>query len=466
MFSRIHKGEEGVAIITALLTSTIVVILGTTVVQLAIHNSEGSAYDRRNVQSIAAAESGIDYYFSWLTATGGQQPPCSVTRPMVGSPGSFTVTPVFYDELDVPMQCPPPSDPAAVLLNSVGSSSGSSTRTMQAYAKLTTSTGGSFDNAGAVFGEDDVLFNSNATLGGNNFADADIYTNGDVYMDSNAIIYGKLYAQGTLTMKSNVEVKKDVWTKGSISMDSNSIIRGSATASGPPTASITLQSDAHIYGGAKASGSITGGTVDVYRSPNQSGLQVPPSRTYPAFTFVAANWTAAGYTNQQTFTGASACSSAESYIKNSWTSGPLLVRIAASGSTCQLTLDDDLYNIWGNLAIISDGQVNFDSNALFSLAAGTSADVFLMAGLSGTDPCDISMDSNSRIGPGLVTLLYVPSSCTVEFNSNASITEGQVIGGSVNFNGNAQFAYERLTVPGTGAGGFKQDVVYKREIID
>src|SRR5688572_9574363 len=102
MFKRIHESEEGFAIITAVRTSAIVGLLGNTAVQLAIHNTAGSAYDGRNVQSIAAAESGIDYYFSFLTATGGQQPPCSVTKPMVGSPGRFTVTPIFYDPVGVP----------------------------------------------------------------------------------------------------------------------------------------------------------------------------------------------------------------------------------------------------------------------------------------------------------------------------------------------------------------------------
>ena len=471
---RLHTNEEGVAIITAVLASSIIVLLGTTVVQLAVHNSEGSAADRRRVQSIAAAEAGLDYYMSWLTATGGQQPPCSVYRTMQGSPGSFTVTPTFYDATGAPINCPPPVDPAAVLLRSTGSSgtqatdSASFERTMEAYAKLTISTGGVFDNAGAIFAENGVNFTSNATIGGSNFSDADVFTNGNVALASNSTLYGRIFAQGSLTMASNAEVKKDVWTNGSITMSSGATIRGSATSSG---SSMSLANNAHIYNGAKAAGAITGGTVDVYRSPNQTGLEAPPARTYPTFSFVPANWTAAGFTNQQTFSGPTACDLAESYIKNSWTSGSLLVRVTASGSTCipegasGLTFENGTYPVYGNLAIISDGPVTLRTGARFTPTAGTTANVFLMAGLSGTAPCNITMNTNSGFGPGLSTLVFTPSTCSADLVSNSALTEGQILSGTVNFHHTAQYSYKRLTVPGTGAGGFKQDLFYKREII-
>jgi hypothetical protein len=62
-------------------------------------------------------------------------------------------------------------------------------------------------------------------------------------------------------------------------------------------------------------------------------------------------------------------------------------------------------------------------------------------------------------------MIYTPAGCTANLYSNTAITEGQVLAGTVSFHHTAQFSYKRLTVPGTGAGGFKQDVFYKREII-
>ena len=467
MLFRIHKQEEGVAIITAVLTSAIVVLLGTTVVQLAVHNSEGSAYDRRHVQSIGAAEAGIDFYFSALAETGGLAPECSISGTMQSSPGSFTVTPIFYDSAGVPLPCPPPIDPSAVLLHSEGiSGPAASARTMEAYAELTVATGGTFDNEGAIIANSAVSFTSNATIGGNNFSDADVYTNGNITLASNSTLYGKIFAQGSVTMSSGSEVKKDVWTKGGITMSAGATIRGNATAGEPAPAAasnISMANNSRIYGNATASGTVTGGNVDGTRAQNVTTQVAPPTRPYPTFAYVPANWTAAGFTSPGDFTS---CSAAETYIRSTWTSGDLLVRITVPGSTCTLTFTNNNYTVKGNLAIISDGPVTMNTNARFAPTAGQTYNVFLVAGLSGTAPCNITMNTNSGFGPGLPTLLYTPQACTTNLHSNTAITQGQILSGSINFHHTAQFQYSRLTVPGTGTGGFKQDVVYKREVVD
>ena len=469
MRTRLHRDEEGVAIITAVLTSAIVVLLGTTVVQLALHNSEGSAYDRRRVQAIGAAEAGLDYYMSHLTATGGQVLPCAVNKPMVGSPGRFEVSPTFYTATGP--GCPPDGTPTAVLIRSTGYAGPAGSeldRTMEAYARLTISTGGTFDNAGAIVAQNNVNFTSNATIGGSNFSDADVYTNGNVTLASNSTLYGRILAQGGVTMGSNAEVKKDVWAKGAISLSSGATIRGAATAGDMPPASpvnITLANNARIYGTATASGSITGGLPGGTRKANQLTVAPPPARPYPTFTYTQSDWTnqQAGYA-PQIFTGPgpAACSSAESFIKNTWTGGSLLVRVA---STCLLTFTNHPYTVRGNLAIISDGPITFNTGARFSTVAGATANVFLIAGLSGVAPCNLTMRTNSGFGPGTSTLIYTPATCTADISSNTAIAEGQILAGTINFHHTAQYSYKRLTVPGTGAGGFKQDVMYKREII-
>lgn len=483
--------EEGFAIITAVMTSVVVVLLGTTVVQLAVHNSESSSYDRRHVQSIGAAESGLDYYMSFLTATGGQTPPCMVNKPMEGSPGRFTVTPTFYDSTGAVISdftCANPNlqtTPSAVLLHSVGCSKtipavdpvsatpgvyecepitdrSEMSRTMEAYAKLSVATGGTFDNAGAIVAQNSVNFTSNATIGGNNYSDADVYSNGTVTLASGSTLYGKVYVQGAFTMASNSEVKKDVSANGGITMSSKAIIRGSATSS---NSSITLANNATIYGTAKAKLSITGGTVVGGRSANQNPApEAVPARTYPAFTYTPSDWTTAGFTNPGDF---ATCSAAETYIRSTWTTGNLLVRITAPGSSCTLTFaTNTTYSMKGNLAVISQGPVTFSTNSRFVPPASGTANVFLFAGLSGTAPCNITMNSNAGFNPGITTLMYVPSTCTIDMLSNTALSQGQIMAGTVNFKHTAQYSYSRLTVPGTGAGGFKQDLTYKREIID
>ena len=475
MFRRVHNEESGVALVTAAIVSMVIFLLCTVVIQLSIHNTERSADDRRRVQAVDAAEAGLDYYFSYLSETAGQAVQCSITKPMQGSPGSFTVQAFFYDSNKNPLpngpqypQCPPGPGvtPGYVMLYSQGKSgTAAPVRKMQAFAKLTVSKQASFDNAGVIFAQNSVNFTSNARLGGSQYSDADIYSNGSYTLSANSTIYGKVYAQGTVTLGSNAEVKKDIWTGGNITLQSASAVRGSVTAAGTAH-TITMANNAKVYGDAKATSSITGGTVYGTRSPNQAGLPAPPTRTFPVFTYTQSDWSDAGYTIAPTFSGATACNDAVNYIRNTWTSGSLLVRIAAPGSTCTTTFGTNTTtNVYGNLAIISDGPVSLSTNARLVPSPSTGIyNMFLFAGLSGTAPCNITANANSGFNPGLVTLLYVPATCTMDLLSNSAIAQGQYIGGTINFKHTVALSYQPLTVPGKGIGGFKQDILYRREI--
>jgi hypothetical protein len=471
MLSKLRRQEEGSALIFSMLAATVVVILSSLVVGLSVHNTQMSSFERRRVQSIAAAEAGVDYYLSLLTKTGGVNPPCDLTKPMREGPASFTVVATYYDAGQVALSCPlggtlaAGSNPASVLLNSKGETSGPTTltRTMQAYANITGEIGTTFDNDGAVIAQNSINFTANATVGGDNYSDANLYSNGSVTVASGSTIYGKIFAQGSFTIGQSSQVKKDVHTAGAITMANKSKIYGSAISSG---SSITLSGTARIYNGAKAALDITGGTVDVYRNPFQVGLPAPPARSYPAFTYVEADWVAGGY-SVQNFSGAGACSAAESYIRTTWASGNLLVRITEPGTVCTLTFASGTINVKGNLGIVSDGPVTLSTGARFTPSPSSSTfDVFVFTGLSGSAPCDFTANTNSGFGPGLSVLIYTPQTCTATMANNTALTQGQIIAGVVNFKHTAHFTYKRLSVPGTGTGGFQEDIVYKREIVD
>ena len=431
MFVRIAKEERGIALVTAVLVSMVVLILGTAVIQLSIHNTERSGEDRRRVQAIGAAEAGIDYYFSYLTETGGQAIPCRITRNMLGSAGSFTVTAFFEDKNGVPISCPlngtldQSVTPAVVTLYSDGKSAAAAPiRRMQARANLTVSKGGTFDNSGVIFAQNNVTFTSNARLGGSQFSDADIYSNGNFTLAANSTIFGKVSAQGTVSLGSNSEVKKDVWAKGNITFTTRaSVGRGSTAGTGVSVTSsqgsITLGNASRIYGDARAKGTITGGTVDGSRSAGQNGLPDPPTRSYPAFTYNQTEWSNAGYAIAPTFSGATACTDAVNYIKNTWTNGDLVVRIAAPCTTTFAI--NTKYNVYGNFAIIADGPITLSTNTRFvrNPSTGDPFNVFVFGGLSGVPPCNFTANANSGFNAGLVTLLYVPGTCTVDLLSNS-----------------------------------------------
>jgi hypothetical protein len=158
----------------------------------------------------------------------------------------------------------------------------------------------------------------------------------------------------------------------------------------------------------------------------------------------------------QTF---SDCTSAKAFIEGI-AEGDWAVRITAA---CDLSwTSNNVVNVRGNLAIVSDGSLTMDSNASFQ-NVGSEHTLHLIFGLGGVDPCGITFRSNSHIGSGITSLLYTP--CTLELSSNSFVAEGQMFGGFVDFNSNAQLTYRPVDVPGTGSGLFDEDIVYIREVV-
>ena len=452
------RGESGIAMMTALMVSFVVLLLGTTTIALSMHSAESSAYDRKRVQAIAAAEAGLDYYFSHLSATGGMAPECSLSKSLPGGPASFQATAVFYDAAGGLLLCPlaPGITPAAVSIRSTGrAGTGEPARTMQAYARLTLTTGNTFDNGGAIFADSSLNLTANAQIGGSQYSDADVYSNGNVVLSANSIIYGRVLAQGEITVGSNSEARRDLWAKLEVRLRAGARARANVTSS---TSNISMSGDARIYGDAKAAGSISGGTVSGASSPNTAGIPNPPLRSFPVFTYVSANWVASGYT-ERTYTD---CGTALADITNWWgtTSGSYVVRVTGG---CNMTFSTNV-TIRGNIAVVTDGSITLSNSARFTPSGGP-WNMFFFAGLSQQNGCQFKSDPHSGADHGLPTLIYVPATCTVTMHSNSAISEGQILGGVIDFKHTVSFRYSPLQVPGTGVGGFKQDILFRREIV-
>src|SRR5437773_5267205 len=78
MWTRFRHDERGIAMVTALLVTMIVLALGLVAVALSEHDTTASAQDRKRVQAIDAAEAGLDTFFSQLTTTSNELMPCPV----------------------------------------------------------------------------------------------------------------------------------------------------------------------------------------------------------------------------------------------------------------------------------------------------------------------------------------------------------------------------------------------------
>src|SRR5262245_29258472 len=177
---RLHREEDGVAMVIAVMVVFIVVLLSIVIFDLSIHNTQQAAYDRKRVTSVAAAESGIDRAWNLVQFTAPEDLPCTESATLGTAPGpaGFDITYTWYDDAGDPMPCsgtgrPSQEDlPASVLVTSVGETIDTVPRTMQAYMTLAPTFGG-FD--AAIIAVTNTNFNNNFTVTGGSSNDGDVY---------------------------------------------------------------------------------------------------------------------------------------------------------------------------------------------------------------------------------------------------------------------------------------------------
>ncbi|HEX6261606.1 MAG TPA: hypothetical protein VF097_02030 [Actinomycetota bacterium] len=458
LFMRRANDERGVALLTAVMISAIVFIMGVTAVQIAVHNSDASARNRRRVESIGSAEAGLDYYFSHLTDVSPTEIECSVTRQLTGSPtASFTVSAEFFDVAGDPIPCPITDDdiiPDSALITSEGTTSSTDpTRTMQSFVYLVPKPPRAFGDS-AIFSDADPLFNSNVTVFGAGAINADIYTNGDVILQSNVIAEGSVYAQGSAIIEGNADIKKNVWANDFVELRNQAVVRRNVTSSSSYV-SVDSNQSAHIYGDAQAGTTITASAnaIDGLRIQNVPS-DPPPQREFPDFVFEAQDWLDEGYL----ITPFADCTLARNFLQ-ALPAGKHVIHITSS---CDLRWpSNSTWRVPDDLAVISNGSLTMQSNSRI-LSSGGPHTLFLIFGLGRTNPCDITFGSNSDVGDGLTTTFYTP--CSINMNSNSFTANGQMFGGVVNFNSNATLTFELVPIPGFAPDGFDQDITFIREV--
>jgi len=449
-------GEQGVALITALLVSFVVLIMSVTIVNLTVHNQRQSGSARQRVQSIAAAEAGIDYYLSYLQHFSESLPLCSISRTLpTVNPATFTATPTFYDAAGTTLSCPLPASahPAAVLIRSVGRTGADVTRrTMEAYATLSALPGPTFDNVGAMFAEHEIHSHATGTIGGNQYNDADVYSNGKIRIHATMIFNGSVYGQDEIELKKGTQVRRHAWAYKKLELKDYSRVAGNAVSSIEK-----IEGGGSVGGNARAGKSIqaqVSGTV----TPD-SPSAAPTLRTYPTFTYDSAAWSSAGYTIRN-YTD---CNAAEADIASWWgaSSGSNLVRVTGG---CKLE-NFASSAIKGNLAIVTDDDLKFKKNVRWT-ASGGPWNVHIFACLNEDGGCEVKFEENSGIGANLPTMIYTTPDHDHKVHSDSSfIVSGQVFAGKLDLKKYLNFSYVRLPVPGVGIGGYLENVEYKREVV-
>jgi len=460
--------ERGIAVIVALLISMVVVTLGITSVTLAVHNSEASNNDRRRVQAIAAAEAGVNWYFSHLQSMPLAEWECTKDDPDLPTTPPTQFSAGLYDGSGAtmppaPLVCPLTELPARVLIQSKGSSTVNPvpTRTMQALVELSVLGTAAFQGV-SIYSETSMSWPSNVKILGRTGNDASLYSNGNITLRGNDVVGGNVEARGTVTLEQSVQVRGNVvagaTTAPAISMRSSSTVLGSATAT---ASSITVQqSKAAIWGDATAGTTITAGgsAIKGQRTENQPDPDYE-WRDFPAFDYVESGWVAAGYQVDE-FTD---CGLARDFITQGGLiiDGKNLIRITGD---CDLNFDGNAPALRGDLAIVSDGSLTVGNNTPWTSGDGLLHSLHLVFGYDNDGaPCNMKFGNNSTIDPGVLTFMHTP--CTVDMGSSALILEGQIIAGGVILKPGTQLTYRPMTIPGMGGGVPAEDIVYIREII-
>jgi cytoskeletal protein CcmA (bactofilin family) len=463
--SRIHGEDAGFAMVFALMVVFVVVLLSIAVLDLSIHNSEQSAYDRKRVTSVSAAEGGLDAAWTKIQTLGPQSLPCGSpdTGSLASAPGpaGYSVEYTWYDAAGAPLACPlsQTNVPASVLVTSTGTTNTDVPRKVQAYMTLTPTYGGFGE---AVLAVTNTTFNNNFTISGNIGNDGDVYvTNGNLTITNSPNVYGNIYVpNGSVTMSNNSHVFGNLWANGSITMNNPASVTGNVTSS-----ISSIGGTGAIGGDARAGTTISGVTVGGSSTPN-SPQGPPPTVPFPLLCQVAIAgvcnalpWT--GYT-LHTYTGATACSSARTFLTGAIPAGDHLVWI---NQVCNLSIaNNDAITFTGNLAIVTQGGISMANRNNWNGVDGKS--LFFIVnyrqGLScASGSYNVSTGNNSSFN-NADTFFYSP--CTVTLN-NLNDFSGQVLGNSVVINNHFTMDYVPVLVPGAGSiVGFNQSVVYVREV--
>jgi hypothetical protein len=432
--------ERGVAMITALLVSVIVVSLSAVAIELAVHNVGTSAYDRKRVQAVSAAEAGIDATMEQLQTAQAQSDgtinlPCSYVP---GSALAFQSTPVslqmfpgaqyqvavgFVDKNGTGLACSAVQSgaqtPTSAYITSTGvatatSSSIAVSRTLYTQVTLVPNTG--FTQA--LFSNGQFSSQNQFTITGYNSNNGNIYTNGDFVCNNNSTVYGSVYAQGGATVGSSCTMAQDLWTVNSIAFSNSAEVKGNLTSA---TGGFTMLNSSKVDGNVKVAGTCTnGGTACAAPSgyiggtlATGSASPAPPKYQFPALDWGTGSPTdfMPGYQSQgYTFYNASSSPSLTCA-----TGGATI----ATGFTPPASSPGAVADLSPTLCPISYGNnsvINVNTNTTIVLNGSfTTVNKVTIQGTAGACPQNASLPVNPIVNGNCILAIVVPSSAVPGF---------------------------------------------------
>ncbi len=481
---KLLNDDRGLAMVTAVLALMVVTSLATAGFSLATHDLNSSAGDRRRTQAIHAAEAGLDRFLQYLSL-----PTTSVTAPACGAnvvpndttltPASFSVTATYYTTTTAGSQMTCTGGvlssgitPGAVLIHSVGTAAGV-TRTMDGWYAIASTPGQKQIFGGAIYAFGDVTIQGQGVINGpsTNPNGGDIYSAGNVALGGSGngdTINGKVWAAGTLTLKGGTEVKLDAISKGDLTTSGGATVDGNVRSS---MGALSLGNNTAVFGnglyctGSAPSSSAVKGTIT---KTTPCDPTVPNIDTWGQHAFVFDPVAAAnnGYT-VKTYTGLTACASAQAFIPTIPSGAKYVIRIQKdpiTGLSCQLSYTSTV-TVNGDLEIVSDGTLSLGSQALITSPVERKLILAFDYSTAGP-PCanqSITLGGQASISTNLDTLMYTP--CQVSFNAGSNTLKGQIVSAGVSLGGHAQINTYPILVETQSGFGFAETMLYRREVI-
>jgi hypothetical protein len=471
------RQENGIAMITVMLTSMVVVGLSLSAVQLSQHGLSSTATDRKRIQAADAAEAGLDVTLAALQANPYPTLPCTVSGTLSDTPttASYSVAITYYATFPptgAPLTCSSglSSQPAAAEIVSTGNTQAvvAGKRQMDSLVKLSPVVGSSSGFNRAIFSEQGPLLNNSLTINGHSGQDGDIYSNGNIICNNSATVHGSIFTQGTLLLNNSCHVTVDAYAKGNLTTNNASNIGHDAISS---QGNISLGNTSTVAHDATAKGTNTGGTVTGQRRSNQTGIPDPPTATMPTLNWNAAAWTSAGYTVVDEGTN---CTQAHNDIATMSTA--TVNKVYRITGSCKMTWgNNETITLARDLAVVADGGFLWNNSfKVKSSVAGVPhkvswivpSDAVTVASPCGTADNGLhnmqATNANSSTSD-ITVFFYTP--CNISMN-NAVAGGGQIYAGRVKINNAFTLNYIPAEVPGAASASttlYTVAISYKRE---
>ena len=456
---RVQREERGIAMVTALLVTMVSLTLSLIAFQLTQHSMDSSAGDRKRVQSVHAAEAGLDYAFQQLQAGVLQAAyPASGTISLQSNPttATFSVAATYYSTYP-PSGSPlasPYSGAAAAELASTGNTtySGSGKRVMRALVRLTAPTTTSVFND-AIYSKGTIDATNGMTINQSpSGAAANVYSDTNDVCSNGMTVQGHLYVNGTINWTNSCHVTTDVIARGNVlAVSNNSTINGNLTSSTGTIANMT----GTVTGYEKAAGTISSGGTHGALYPNTPTSF--PAETFPSYNWVPADWTSNGFVESDM-----ACTAIPAFIAGLSTSTTKYV-IRATGTPCALKFSGT-YSLKRDIAIITDSGL--DSTSTFTIInTDTGPHTFYLIVPSNASPApacgkdfgDI-MATNTVTFTNFRSFFYTP--CNVKFTNNVGMA-GQIYAGGTTTLTNG---FVMTFIPADTPGAIQTTYAYNVEI--